>query len=316
MKKDSKIYLAGHTGLLGSAIAKLLASEGFANVVTKPRKLLDLTDKERVFNFFADQRPQYVFLAAGKVGGIIDNKNHPADYLRINLAIQANIFEAATQFDVTNLVFYGSSCTYPKQAPQPMKEEYLLTGMVEQTSLGYAIAKIAGLIACKAYNQQYRSNRFIALIPNSMYGPNDNFDLDNCHVLSALIRRFHEAKIQNAPSLTLWGTGTPKREFIFSEDVAEASVFALRNADRLENNHYNIGTGQDYSIRQLASIIAEIVDYKGKILWDASKPDGAPRKLLDSSRFLALGWDPKTEFHEGLKKTYKWYQTQTPLEKT
>lgn len=311
MKKHSKIYLAGHTGLLGSAIERLLKREKFENVVTRPRGVLDLTDKNNVFDFFADIRPEYVFLAAGKVGGIMDNREHPADYLRTNLAIQSNMFEAATKFDVKNVVVYGSSCTYPKQSPQPIKEEYLLTGPLEETSIGYATAKIAAILAAHAYNRQYRCNRFIALVPSSMYGPGDNFDLQNCHVLSALIRRFHEGKINNQRAVRLWGTGKPKREFVFSDDVAEASLFAMKNAHRLQNTHYNIGTGKDYSINKLASITAEIVDYKGKINWDETKPDGTPRKLLDSSKFLELGWKPKTELLEGIRRTYGWYKSKT-----
>lgn len=314
MDKDSKIYVAGHTGLLGSALMRELARAGFGNIVTKSHRRLDLTQKDSVFAFFAVEKPEYVFLAAGKVGGIIDNKSRPAEYLRANLAIQGNVFEAAREFDVKNLVFYGSSCTYPRQCPQPMKEEYLLTGMVEETSLGYAAAKIAGLVGCKVYNEQYGPNRFIALVPNSMYGPNDNFDLDNCHVLSALIRRFHEAKISNAATVTLWGSGQPRREFIYSADVAAASLFAVQHVDRLQNHHYNIGTGQDYSIRELASIIAEIVDYRGQIVWDKAKPDGAPRKLLDSGKFLSLGWKSQTNFKDGLKKTYEWYRSRPSLE--
>ena len=315
MNKDSKIYIAGHTGLLGSALMEELARPntgglaggGFSNVVTRSHKELDLTDKDGVFSFFSAERPEYVFLAAGKVGGIIDNKTHPAEYLRANLAIQNNVFEACREFDVERLVFYGSSCTYPKECPQPMKEEYLLAGMVEETSLGYAAAKIAGLVGCRVYNEQYGKNRFVALTPNSMYGPNDNFDLDNCHVLSALIRRFHEAKASGAGTVTLWGSGRPRREFIYSRDVAAASLFAVQHGEHLENCHYNVGTGIDYSIKELASIIAEIVDYRGEVLWDKSKPDGAPRKLLDSTRFLSLGWKPKTDLRDGLQKTYQRY---------
>lgn len=315
MKKNSKIYLAGNTGMLGSAIQKLLDREGFQNVITRPRKILDLTNKKQVFHFFREQRPEYVFLAAAKVGGIIDNNEHPADYLRINLEIQSNIFQAATEFDVKNVVIYGSSCTYPKQAPQPIKEEYFLTGPIEQTSIGYAAAKIAAIIAAQAYNRQYRSKTFLALVPNSMYGPNDNFDLKNSHVLSAIIRKFHEAKIKNETCVTLWGTGKPKREFIFSEDVAQASLFALKNPKRLKNSHYNIGTGKEYSIKELAEIIAEIVDYNGKIRWDTTKPDGAPRKLLDCSKFRELGWKPKTEIRKGIEKTYQWYKSRNSQQK-
>jgi GDP-L-fucose synthase len=311
MFRDSKIYVAGHTGLLGSALTKRLRADGYRHVIASPHQELDLTDKKAVFKFFSAQEPKYVFLAAGKVGGIMSNKTYPADYLHTNIAIQDSVFEAAREFEVKHLLFYGSSCIYPKLSPQPMKEEYLLTDAIEETSEAYAAAKIAGIIACKAYNQQYNSNRFIALVPGTMYGPHDNFDLENCHVLSALIRKFHDATITRADSVTLWGSGTPRREFIFSEDVADASLFAMGRADKLENKHYNVGTGVDYSIRELAATIAEIVGYKGRVVWDATKPDGAPQKLLDSSRFLPLGWKPTVSIEDGLRRTYEWYQKQS-----
>ncbi|MBN2136508.1 MAG: GDP-L-fucose synthase [Sedimentisphaerales bacterium] len=307
MDKDSKIYVAGHRGLLGSALMKELGAGGFGNIVTRGHRELDLTDKKAVFDFFSSESPDYVFLAAGKVGGIIDNKRHPADYLNVNLGIQTSVFEAATAFESRHVVFYGSSCTYPRECPQPMREDYLLTGMVEPTSLGYAAAKIAGLAACRVYNEQYGVNRFIALVPNSMYGPGDNFDLEHCHVVSALIRRFHEAKIGGAEKVTLWGSGRPRREFIYSRDVAAASLFAVENAGQMENRHYNVGTGVDYSIKELGSIIAETVEYEGQIEWDTSKPDGAARKLLDSERLLSLGWSSTTDLREGLAETYRWY---------
>lgn len=310
MYKDSKIYVAGHTGLLGSALTWKLKERGYNQVITRSHTELDLTDKRAVFEFFLAEKPEYVFLSAGKVGGIVSNETYPADYLHINIAIQDNVFEAAQKYKVEHLLFYGSSCAYPKFSPQPMKEEYLLTGPIEETSEGYAAAKIAGLIACKAYNQQYQTNRFIALVPNSIYGPNDNFDLENSHVLSALIRRFHEAKISCAESITLWGSGTPRREFVFSEDVVEASLFAMQRADHFENRHYNIGSGVDYSIQELAASIAKTVGYEGKVVWDTSKPDGVPQKLLDSSSFLSFGWKPTVSIEEGLRKTYEWYQRQ------
>jgi len=310
MHKDSKIYVAGHTGLLGCALMKRLAENSYGNLITAEHGQLDLTDKNCVDDFFSREKPEYVFLAAGKVGGILSNKTYPADYLHINIAIQDNVFEAAHKYKVRHLVFYGSSCTYPKESRQPIKEEYFLTGPIEETSKGYAAAKIAGIIACGSYNQQYKTNRFIALIPNSMYGPNDNFDLESCHVLSALIRRFHEAKINNRETVTLWGSGRPRREFIFSEDVANASIFAVQNTDRLENQPYNIGTCVDYSIKELAQITAKTVGYSGKILWDTTKPDGAKQKLLDSAKFSSLGFRPKTKLEEGLKLTYQWYQNQ------
>lgn len=305
MYKDSKIYVAGHTGLIGSALIERLGEHGYCNVITRPHAELDLTDKVAVFDFFSSEKPEYVFLAAGKVGGILSNKTSPAEYLHINLSIQDNVFEATQKYNVSHLIFYGSSCSYPKVCAQPIKEEYFLTGPIEKTSEGYAAAKIAGIIACKAYNNQYGRNRFIALIPNSAYGPGDNFDLENSHVLSALIRKFHEAKMNREDSITLWGSGKPKREFVFSHDVAEASIFAMQNADKLENQHYNVGTGMDCSIKELAVKIAKTVGYDGKILWDTTKSDGTAKKLLDSSRFLAFGWRPKMSFAKGLKITYQ-----------
>jgi len=307
MLKNSKIYVAGHNGLLGSALIKNLHSEGCINLITKSRNELDLTNQEAVDTFFGNEKPEYVFLAAGLTGGIIANKTYPATYLHTNISIQDNVFQAAMKYEVKHLIFYGSSCVYPKDCPQPIKEEYLQTGMIEETSEGYAIAKTAGIIACRAYNNQYNTNRFIALLPNSMYGPNDNFDPENSHVLSALIRRFHEAKVEGKESVTLWGSGNPRREFIFCEDVADASIFTMKNAEILQNKHYNIGTGIDYSIKELADTISRIVGYNGEIQWDENKPDGVSRKLLDSSEFLHLGWKPLVEIEDGLEITYKWY---------
>lgn len=306
--KQSKIYVAGHTGLLGSALCTVLIREGYETILTSPHCELDLTCKEDVEHFFLEHRPEYVFICAGKVGGIIGNKTYPASYLHENLLIQDNLFEAANRYGVKHVLFYGSSCTYPKFSPQPMKEEYWLSGPIEETSMGYAAAKIAGIIGCKAYNSEYQTNRFICVIPNSMYGPNDNFDVENSHVFSALIRKIDTAKKENAPSVTLWGSGNPRREFIFSEDVAYASLFLMENADRLENTHYNIGTSEDISIKELAEAIAKTVGYEGEIVWDSSKPDGAPQKLLDSTKFLALGWRPKISFADGLTITYAWYR--------
>lgn len=310
INKNSKIYIAGHTGLLGSSIFKTLQERGYLNIITKSHLELELTDKNAVEVFFEENAIEYIFLCAGKVGGIIGNKTNPATYLHENLLIQDNIFEMANKFDVKHVIFYGSSCTYPKNCPQPIKEEYWLSGTIEETSMGYAAAKIAGIIGCKSYNKQYETNRFICVVPNSIYGPNDNFDLENSHVFSALIRKFHEAKQNNDSSITLWGSGEPRREFIYSDDVADASVFLMKNIGLLENRHYNLGTSKDFSIKELANSIANIVGFNGKILWDRSKPDGAPRKLLDSSDFLSLGWEPKTTFSEGLDLTYKWYLEQ------
>lgn len=306
--KRSKIFVAGHKGLLGSAILKVLRNDGHTNIITKTHKELELTDKIAVEKFFKENNIDYVFLCAGKVGGIIGNKTNPASYLHENMLIQDNIFEMANKYDVKNVIFYGSSCTYPKVCPQPMKEEYWLTGAIEETSMGYAAAKIAGIIGCKSYNTQYNTNRFICVVPNSIYGPNDNFDLENSHVFSALIRKIDTAKEENQESLMLWGSGNPRREFIFSEDVASASIFLMQNAQKLENSHYNLGSGTDYSIKELANAISKVVGYGGKIEWDIEKPDGTMKKLLDSSKFLDLGWKPKVNFEDGLEITYKWYK--------
>lgn len=305
MFKDSRIYIAGHTGLLGQAIFDKL--KGYTNIVTRAHDELDLTKRERVDEFFKKERPEYVFLSAGLTGGIAANNNSPATFFHTNIAIQDNIFEAAQQYNVKNLVFYASSCVYPKYCQQPIKEEYLMTGELESTSEAYAAAKIAGIFACKAYNKQFKTNRFIALIPNSIYGPHDTFDPENSHVVSALIKKLHEAKSKGEKKAVLWGSGTPKREFIFSSDVAQASIFAMNNADRLENSHYNVGIGIDYSIKEIAKVIANIVEFKGEMEWDITKPDGAPKKLLDSRRFLSLGWKPVMTLESGLRLTYEWY---------
>jgi GDP-L-fucose synthase len=306
--KDSVIYVAGHTGLIGSAVLRKLKNYGFKNIITRTHEELDLTDKSQVEKLFKENNIDYVFMCAGKVGGIMGNKTEPASYLHINLAIQDNLFELSNKYDIKNLIFYGSSCTYPKVCKQPMKEEYWLTGPIEETSMGYAAAKIAGIIGCRSYNTQYNTNRFICVIPNSVYGPNDNFDLENSHVFSALIRRFHEAKERGDKEITLWGSGNPRREFIFCDDVADASIFLMQNAHKLENSHYNLGSGVDYSIKELANTIAQVVGYKGEIEWDRSKPDGAMQKLLDSSKILSLGWKPKVSLIDGLQITYEWYK--------
>lgn len=309
MFKDSRIYVAGHSGLLGTALVRKLREQGYLNILTKTHNELDLTSQVAVNSFFENEQPEYVFLAAGLTGGIIANRTYPATFLHTNIAMQDTVFEATHRHNIKHLIFFGSSCVYPRNAPQPMKEEYLLTGEIEQTSEAYAIAKIAGMIACRVYNKQYNdnANRFIALLPNSMYGPNDNFDPESSHVLSALIRKFHEAKMEKKDRVILWGSGTPRREFIFSEDVADASIFAMLNVDMFQNAHYNIGTGIDYSIKELAEIISGIVRFDGAIEWDITKPDGAPRKFLDSSKFLNLGWKPSATLKEGLEITYQWY---------
>ena len=308
LDKKSKIYVAGHTGLLGSAIIKKLNGSGYSNIIAKSHSELDLTDRKAVDDFFKKEKPEYVFLAAGLTGGIIANRTYPADFFNVNIEIQSNVFQSALKYDIKRLIFYGSSCVYPKNALQPIKEEYLLSGQIEETSEAYAAAKISGIIACKAYNNQYKSNRFISLIPNSIYGPNDNFDLENSHVLSALIRKIHEAEINGKDKVILWGSGNPRREFIFSEDAAAASIFIMSlDEDYIKNTHYNIGTGIDYSIKELAEMISGIVGFKGNIEWDASKPDGVKRKLLDSSKFLSLGFNTAVSLEKGMQMTYDWY---------
>lgn len=308
MKPETKIFIAGKNGLLGHALTHKLQSQGFKNLLLPSSKDLDLTSQAAIHDFFKEFKPEIVFLAAGRVGGIIANQKYRADFLHINMSIQDNVFECAKLFGARAVVFYGSSCTYPKFSPQPIKEEYLLTGEIESTSEAYAAAKIAGIIGCKSYNLQHQSCKYIALVPNSMYGPFDNFDLENSHVLSSLIAKLHDAKVNQRKEITLWGSGTPRREFIYSEDVANASIFAVNNVEHMENTHYNIGTGIDYSIKEIAEIIARVVGYDGIINWDTSKPDGTPRKLLDSSKFLSFGWEPEVNLEDGLLKTYEWYQ--------
>lgn len=312
MYKDSRIYVAGHTGLLGTALVKKLKQQGYTNIITRTHNGLDLTEQKQVDEFFRKEKPEYVFLAAGLTGGIVANQSYPANFFHTNISIQNNVFQAAQDCGTRQLIFYASSCIYPKHSPQPIKEEYLFTGPLEETSIAYATVKIAGIVACRSYNHQFKTNRFIALIPNTMYGPNDNFDADRSHVLAALLRKFHQAKIGQQDKVTLWGSGSPRREFIFSEDVAEASIFAVFNAHRLENIHYNLGSGVDYSIKELAEMVAKIVDFKGDIDWNRTKPDGTPRKLLESNKFLALGWKPITTLENGLNTTYKWYLKNTP----
>ena len=299
--------MAGHAGLLGSALCRHLKAQRFNRVLTLTRAQADYTDFNALHEFFAAERPEYVLLAAGKTGGIVANKNFPADFLYQNTVIQNNFFELARRFSVKTLVFYSSSCVYPKLAAQPIQESSLLTGAIEETSQAYAMAKLNGMFACNAYNEQFKTTRFICLLPNSIFGPNDNFDLETAHVMGALIQRFHEAKKNSRSSVTLWGSGSPRREFIYCDDVAAATLFAVENADQLGNFHYNVGTGHDFSIAELAKVIAEIVGFEGKIEFDTTKPDGTPRKLLDSSRFNALGWKPKKDIRDGIKETYEWF---------
>jgi len=305
MNKNSKIFVAGHRGLVGSAIARNLQKRGYGNLVLKTREELDLLNAEAVANFFAAEKPEYIFLAAAKVGGIMANKTYPADFIYQNLTIQNNIIYNSYLNGVKKLLFLGSSCIYPKFAEQPMKEEYLLTGELELTNRAYAIAKIAGIIECQSFNEQY-GTKFISVMPTNLYGPKDNFDLESSHVIPALIRKFHEAKENNDGKVIVWGTGSPKREFLHVDDLADACVFLMNNYD--SSDIINIGTGEDMTIKELAEAIKEVVGFAGEIEWDASKPDGTPRKLLDVSRLHNLGWKHKINFKEGLKETYKWFK--------
>jgi len=304
LSTDSKIYLAGHTGLVGSAIMRKLESEGYTNIVTRTYEELDLTDQKATREFFEKERPEYVFLAAAKVGGIQANSVYPADFIYINLMIECNVIKAAHEFGVKKLLFLGSSCIYPKMAPQPIKEEYLLSGYLEETNEAYALAKISGLKMCQYFNKQYGTN-FISVMPTNLYGPNDNFDLNTSHVLPALIRKFHEAKTSNAPYVEIWGTGTPRREFLYVDDLADACLFLMKNYSG--NDFFNIGTGEDVTIKELAELIGEVVGYKGELRFDTSKPDGTPRKLLDVSRIHEAGWRHKIELKKGLEMTYEWF---------
>ena len=305
MNKNSKIYVAGHRGLVGSAIVRILKKKGYGNLILRAHKELDLLNQKAVENFFRKEGPEYVFLAAAKVGGIMANKTYPADFIQNNLTIQNNVIENAHRYGVKKLLFLGSSCIYPKMAPQPIREEYLLTGPLEPTNIAYAAAKIAGIIMCQSYNKQYGTN-FISVMPTNLYGPNDNFDLENSHVLPAMIRKFHEAKISGSPNVVLWGTGSPKREFLHVDDLADACLFLMKNYD--DSEIVNIGTGTDISINPVAEKIKKVVGYKGKIVWDKTKPDGTPRKLLNVSRIRKLGWKHKIGLDAGLKKTYEWYE--------
>jgi GDP-L-fucose synthase len=307
MNKADRIFVAGHTGLIGSAVVRRLQNEGFGNLLLANHADLELTDAPAVDRFFGEYSPAYVVLAAGRVGGIIENQTYPADFMNANLAIQLNVLKAAHRSGVRKLILYASSCMYPRECPQPMAESALLSGHPEPTSLAYAISKLAGMQMCLAYNQQYGEQRFIPVIPNSAFGPNDNFDPKSGHVLSSLIRRFHEARQSNVQNLTLWGSGTPRREFIHTDDIADASIVLLNGDTSKLALPLNLGTGRDFSIRELAETIAHVIGYSGTISWDTSKPDGAPRKLLDSSRLRDFGWKPAVDFEEGLKGTYQWY---------
>lgn len=304
MEKNSKIYVAGHRGLVGSAIVRNLQERGFTNIIGKTHKELDLTRQDEVEKFFETEKPEYIFLAAAKVGGIQANNTTPAEFIYDNLMIETNIINSAYKNKVKKLLFLGSSCIYPKFAEQPIKEEYLLTGELEPTNEAYAIAKITGIELCKFYRRQYGCD-FISAMPTNLYGINDNFDLETSHVLPALIRKFHEAKINNAEEVVMWGTGKPLREFMYVDDLADALVHLMLNYS--DEIHVNMGTGKDLTIGELAEIVKEVVGYKGKIVNDLSKPDGTPRKLLDVSRLESTGWKYKTELKEGIEKVYKWY---------
>jgi GDP-L-fucose synthase len=313
MEKDAKIYIAGHRGLVGSAIWRALEAQGYTNLLGRTRSELDLINQAEVERFFADEKPEVVVIVAAKVGGIHANNIYRAQFLYENLMIEANLIHAAYQHGVRKLLFLGSSCIYPKMSPQPLKEESLLSGPLEPTNEPYAIAKIAGIRLCDAYNRQYGTN-FIAAMPTNMYGPGDNYHPENSHVLPALIRRFHEAKEAELDKVVCWGTGSPLREFLYSDDLAEACVFLLEkvsyadlaftDASDTVQSHINVGSGSEVSIRRLAELVKEAIGYEGEIEWDPSKPDGTPRKLMDSSRLRDLGWKPKTELSEGITKAY------------
>lgn len=304
MDKTSRIYVAGHGGLVGSAICRRLEREGFHNLIVRTRAELDLRTRSAVESLFDRERPEYVFMAAAKVGGILANSTYPADFLRDNLVVQDNVIDAAYRYGVRKLEFLGSSCIYPKLAPQPIKEEYLLTGPLEPTNEWYAIAKIAGIKMAQAYRKQYGFNA-ISLMPTNLYGPGDNFDLESSHVLPALLRKAHEARVNRAPELVVWGTGTAQREFLHVDDLAEAAVFLMQTYD--DGEIVNVGTGVDVTIRELAETIQRITGWQGRLVFDTSKPDGTPRKLLDVSRVTALGWRARIGLEEGIASTYQWY---------
>ncbi len=304
MEKNSRIFVAGHRGLVGSAICRRLHQEGFENLLLSTRQELDLRDQAATRRFFAEERPEYVFMAAAKVGGILANTTYPADFIHDNLAVETNVIDAAARPGVQKLLFLGSSCIYPKFAPQPIREESLLTGPLEPTNQWYAIAKIAGIKLAQAYRAQYGLNA-ISLMPTNLYGPGDNFDLETSHVLPALIRKTHEALRADAPEIVVWGSGTPRREFLHVDDLADAAVFLMREYDAGEI--VNVGTGTDVTIRELAEMIARAAGYTGRIAFDASKPDGTPRKLLDIGRLAALGWKPKVALADGIAETWRWY---------
>jgi GDP-L-fucose synthase len=306
LKKTDKIYIAGHRGMVGSAILRNLQQKGFTNFVFRTSQELDLRNQAAVFDFLLSEKPDYVFLAAAKVGGIVANNTYRADFIYENLAIQNNIIHGSYLAGVQKLLFLGSSCIYPKLAPQPLSEDSLLTGVLEPTNEPYAIAKIAGIKMCEAYRSQYGCN-FISVMPTNLYGFNDNYDLQNSHVLPAMIRKFHEAKLENKPFVELWGTGSPMREFLYADDLAEACCFLMENYD--DSTLINIGTGEDISIKELAEMIQRTVGYEGKIIWNTEKPDGTPRKLMNVSKLHGLGWKHSIELEEGIGRVYADYQS-------
>jgi GDP-L-fucose synthase len=321
MKSGSRIYVAGHHGLLGSALTRALAERGFGQIVTRGREQLDLRDPSAVLDFFRQERPEYVFLAAARVGGIRTNSEHPAEFIHDNLLIQTSVIHAAHAAGTRRLIFFGSNCLYPRECPQPMKEDAIMTGRMEPTSEAYAVAKLAGLTLCNAYNREY-GTEFVTVIPATIYGPGAHFDADTSHVLPALMRRFHEVKVrapqpalvgpssggEAAPAVTVWGTGSPVREFLYVDDLADACLFLAEREGPLPASPINVGTGVGCSIRELAAEIARVVGFEGEVVFDARQPDGAPRKVLDSSRMRALGWSPRTPLGEGLRRTYAWFR--------
>jgi GDP-L-fucose synthase len=305
MKKNSRIFIADQSGIVGQALRQRLKEEGFKNLLPRSPSQLDLLDQKSVSLFFERNRPEYCFLPSTKEGGIKANIKYPADLIYYNLVIQNNIISSAYESKVKKLIFFASSCVYPKNCPQPMKERYLLTGPLEPTNESYALAKISGIKMCQAYNRQF-ATQFVSVIPATIYGPNDNFDLNVSHVVPALIRKFHEAKVKNKPSVIIWGSGKPRREFIYSADLADACIFVMSRS--ILKDVINIGTGIDIPIKKLAELIKDIVAFRGAIKFDANKPDGAYRKLLDNSRLRSLGWRPKTDIYSGLYNTYRWYE--------
>ncbi|WP_298843434.1 GDP-L-fucose synthase family protein [Clostridium sp.] len=305
MNKNSRIYVAGHRGLVGSAIVRNLKEKGYTNIIGKTHNELDLMSQKDVRSFFETEKPEYVFQAAAKVGGIGANSSYPADFIYENMEMQNNIIKAAHDFKVKKLLFLGSSCIYPKNCPQPIKEEYLLSGYLEPTNEGYAIAKIAGLKMCQFFKREYGDN-FISCMPTNLYGPNDNFDLNNSHVMPALIRKFHEAKVTNSPFVEIWGSGKPLREFLYVDDMADACVYLMENYDGEE--HVNVGTGKELTIRELAEMVKKVVGFNGELKFNTEKPDGTMRKLLDVSKLEKTGWKYKVKLEDGVKMEYEWFE--------